>query len=445
MTDEAREHLFISYATEDAALADWLTLKLTSLGYKVWCDRFELLGGERFPRDIDKAIKAKTFRMLALLSKASLEKENPTKERTLALNIGRERRIDFLIPLKVEALSATDLNWMVSDITYIPFDRSWAAGLGQLVEKLDKIDAPKLLPDGSDAAIAAVFKDIFTQENEETLYSNIIAVERIPEIIQRFELRRKPNPLEGDQIAQSWPVYSIDDTAVLSFQQPPSNLRDRLNIRSAGAASWGDMSEIDRINSLNIVSHLLKKSIEAKCHQKGLKEEKEHGIYFPSGLLKANKIHFTHVDGKNSYVLCVGQRKKDGSKYRYHLSPSFYVRRDLVRNFSIVVQVRLFITDEQGRSVPTRSALSKRKHLCRNWWNDHWLKRSVAVLSYLSDGKDRFSFGMDQEEIVFSARFVSYQAGFGINESVLMKERTKEELQYLEHSEEEQEEASSNE
>ena len=134
-----REHLFISYATEDVAMAEWLTLKLTAYGYKVWCDRFELLGGERFPRDIDRAIKEKAFRLLALLSKPSLEKENPTKERTLALNVGKERGIDFLIPLMIEPLKATDLNWMVSDITYIPFDQSWAVGLKQLVEKLFEI------------------------------------------------------------------------------------------------------------------------------------------------------------------------------------------------------------------------------------------------------------------------------------------------------------------
>ena len=59
------DHLFISYAWEDAALAEWLTLQLTNLGYAVWCDRFELLGGESYPRDIDAAIKDRRFRVLA--------------------------------------------------------------------------------------------------------------------------------------------------------------------------------------------------------------------------------------------------------------------------------------------------------------------------------------------------------------------------------------------
>ncbi|MDN5863937.1 MAG: toll/interleukin-1 receptor domain-containing protein [Gammaproteobacteria bacterium] len=151
-----QEHLFISYATEDAALAEWLTLKLTIFGYKAWCDRFELLGGERFPRDIDQAIKEKTFRLLAILSKASLEKENPTKERTLALNIGKERKSDFLIPLQAEPLAPTDLNWMVSDITYIPFHESWSTGLRQLLKKLEKISTPQNLVNGGQVASTAL-------------------------------------------------------------------------------------------------------------------------------------------------------------------------------------------------------------------------------------------------------------------------------------------------
>src|SRR5262245_65059129 len=86
----AREHLFVSYATEDAALAEWLTRKLTVEGYRVWCDRFKLLGGESYPRDIDVALKRRTFRMLALLSRDSLNKSNPRKERKVAVSIGRD-------------------------------------------------------------------------------------------------------------------------------------------------------------------------------------------------------------------------------------------------------------------------------------------------------------------------------------------------------------------
>src|SRR5690242_12835460 len=137
----AREHLFINYAIEDSVLAEWLTRKLTAEGYRVWCDRFKLLGGESYPKEIDDAIKNQTFRMLSLLSRASLKKPNPLKERTLGLNIARERDKDFVIPLNVDGLKATELDWHTSDLTFISFSE-WAKGLRGLLAKLESISTP---------------------------------------------------------------------------------------------------------------------------------------------------------------------------------------------------------------------------------------------------------------------------------------------------------------
>ena len=41
-----RDHIFISYATEQSALCDWIARRLAACGYAVWCDRQKLLGGE---------------------------------------------------------------------------------------------------------------------------------------------------------------------------------------------------------------------------------------------------------------------------------------------------------------------------------------------------------------------------------------------------------------
>lgn len=37
-----RDHLVISYATEDSDCAEWLALRLTGEGYRAWCDRTHL-------------------------------------------------------------------------------------------------------------------------------------------------------------------------------------------------------------------------------------------------------------------------------------------------------------------------------------------------------------------------------------------------------------------
>jgi hypothetical protein len=74
--EPARDHLFISYATEDWPLAHWLTRRLTAEGYRVWCDRIKLLGGS-YPKVIDDALERRTWRFIALLSRFSESKGQP--------------------------------------------------------------------------------------------------------------------------------------------------------------------------------------------------------------------------------------------------------------------------------------------------------------------------------------------------------------------------------
>ena len=180
MSQDQRDHLFVSYASEDYELAEWLTLKLTAEGYKVWCDKIKLLGGESYPRDIDIAIKERTFRLLALLSQHSIRKPNPLKERTLALNISRERAIDFLIPLNVDGLSPTRLDWMTSDLTFIPFHESWASGFAQLLEKLDSIGAPRQGLNGREAVCQWFAARGSVLEKPERIWTNLLEVREIP-------------------------------------------------------------------------------------------------------------------------------------------------------------------------------------------------------------------------------------------------------------------------
>lgn len=90
-----REHIFISYASEDWVFADWLSLKLASEGYKVWYDRMKLLGGESYPHDITVAIKNQTFRVLALLSRNSIKNPTPSKNEPYPLTLLKKEKSIF--------------------------------------------------------------------------------------------------------------------------------------------------------------------------------------------------------------------------------------------------------------------------------------------------------------------------------------------------------------
>lgn len=181
----SRDYLFINYAVEDEDLAKWLAIKLTVFGYRVWFDQFELLGGESFSRDIDVAIKARAFRMLSVLSKDSANKPNPSKERQTAFNVGKAAGIDdFVIPIRAADLAPLDLNWQVSDLSWIDFSKNWADGFRKLLKKLESIDAPRHR-DVPTALVERWFEahDQLLSRRPEQLMSNIVEFLDMPEVI----------------------------------------------------------------------------------------------------------------------------------------------------------------------------------------------------------------------------------------------------------------------
>ncbi len=393
MSDNAptRDHLFISYAWEDGALAEWLTLKLTAEGYRVWCDRFKNLGGERWPEDIDTAIKTQTHRMLHLLSRHSLHKENPSKERQLALTLSKERG-EFLIPLNVDGTQPRDIPWQLTDITYIPF-QNWALGLRQLLKKLVAINTPRPLADqGPRFAIDTFLPRNVLIAREDVLQSNCLKFTQVPNVVRRFLLSRPLNRDEQQALFEHWAYYSIDDERVLAFAKPQEPLPIEIKLTEAGGASWPDVSLIDSVRSTNIVSSLLKKTLLVKCFQKGLKRDEKSGvIYFPNGLLEKNRLKYQGYRGRLTRVDVAGERKAVDAKY--HLGITFSIRQDVLDGFVALFKITLFLLDMNGERFDPKVALRKRKRITKSWWNHQWLSRHVAVRSFLADGGEVISVG----------------------------------------------------
>lgn len=150
--DKGKNCLFISYALKDRIFAEWLSRKLTAEGYLVWCESFKMLGGNQYPNDVNKALKNETFRVVALYSNASLTDMEVMRQRALALNIGDEKEIDFVIPLKVDNFDDSQLDKATAKLTFIPFEKNWATGLQKLIENLGSINCPKPLINGKEIA-----------------------------------------------------------------------------------------------------------------------------------------------------------------------------------------------------------------------------------------------------------------------------------------------------
>ena len=428
----SRDHLFISYAYEDEALAEWLALRLTSEGYKVWIDRFELLGGESYPADIDHAIKCRTFRMIALLSRSSLVKPNPLKERTLALSIQREREEELLITLNVDNLRPGEMDWMTSDITFIPFFESWAAGLVQLLKKLSRVDAPKLVADGKQIATNAYLPTDTLSHEPERVYSNLLHIERIPAAISCYTASKALSENAESELVQRWAFWArrpnsdragASDTLYFSFDRPPMSTRHSHGWVRKVAAAWQDVDTICGIRSLHVLKPLLRRTLLHHLQTRGLRPTPDDPqiLYFPNGLLRNNLLWFRRPDGRKVYRMVVGERSwRPGERFAYHQAVTFDICTDLPGHYAARFRIRWHITNCDGDPLPAVAANARRKRLTRNWYNKEWLARHLALLTFIADGRDTIEMS-ENGSLVLSSSLIRLRAPFGIDETAIPK------------------------
>ena len=80
-----------------------------------------------------------TAKFLYVLSTNSNSKDGPLAELTVARDVERKLKLrDFIIPLHIEDLPHNEMHILLRRLNTIPFRKSWAAGLNQLVQKLPK-------------------------------------------------------------------------------------------------------------------------------------------------------------------------------------------------------------------------------------------------------------------------------------------------------------------
>lgn len=406
MTDDSRTHLFISYATEDALFVDWLCLRLLNEGYQVWCDRLKLLGGESYPADIDDAIGKQAFRFIAVLSRNSVKKPNPIKERTAALAIARERKENFLIPLNLDGLPASELGWMQSDLTFIPFT-DWKEGLAQLLKNLQSVSAPKSASPTSVAALLDARKSVAT--GPETLWSNLVPIKRHPKRMYRYEHEVAMTASSALQASAAWPHFRENASVCWSFQSPPADLVAQYKFALRGTCDdWRSASGPD-VNFYNVGKKVINATLFHGLLAAGLRHDADnHYVYVPNEKQFAGRLSFRTPTG-SSWIKAVGLRSfwttKGRDSVRYHLSPSLGAWLDFAGRDFVCVRIRLYLTQLDGAAIKSSLMQSRRKVICKSWWNHEWLCRMLATLQIIGGSSDEICIGSNADEQLILDRF----------------------------------------
>lgn len=418
-----KEHVYIIYSSVDAIFAGWLSQKIISFGYRVWCDLTNLVSNENLPDDIDKAIENQSAVVLSILSHAALEDMEHTRQRSLALRIAKEQNREYLIGIKLDDdLPIEKLDTGTKALKLVDFSSNWGDGLDNLTQRMGRLKVPQPLLNGKSLAARAFNEDDVIIEQEESVYLNCYEVLEIPKVIQRFKSDVDIDYTTSEEIKHIWAHRRVDDKTFLSFFSPPKELEAKYSFKPAGGGSTSLTDRIDGILVKNLISELLKKAMYMKCVQMGLQYCNQTAMYyFPYNLLGGNRLTYSRPDGTNTWVGVAGERKywtpSNEEYYRYHLSPNFYISQKLYANHVIMVRLRLRMTDTEDRPLPSNKAFSRRKHLTNDWWNKEWGDRFFAISHFLSNDGVIVIGSKKSEQIIINANPAELISPIGVNET----------------------------
>ncbi len=420
----ACDHLFISYASEDHAFARWLALRLTAEGYRVWIDQFELLGGESWPRDIDVAIKSGSFRVLGLLSKHSIAKPTPLKERTLAINIAKQQgRKGFLIPINVDGLLPIELDWLTSDLTFIPFYQSWAQGLRQLVRCLEREGCPRgSIDDGRSVVARIASSSDLIREVPEVLVSNICRFTAVPAVMHAYRVRPKLEPMSCAlrDARRDWGFHVISPHRVLAFHPPPDDLGTWLKAERAQSYPWDKLDDIEGVKPHTAVSRTLRGVVEAQFARRGFVwSGAAEGFVVPG--VHGEMVRVTLPSGRTTNVKLSGDRTffrigQPKQPYRYRTAVKVFIE-DADDGYRAVFRLQYDLAELSGEPLAPTHRNSRRKHLTRGWSNYHWMVRHLATLMMITGQADVISAGTGLDDsVILDGKPMSFTVGVSIDE-----------------------------
>lgn len=131
--------VFLSYSRSDAQVVERIARDLRSQGVDLWMDRQDLVAGEEWLPQIEKAISRADF-MLVFISKTSLNSKWVQREYQAAFESQARTGGTRLIPVLLERVR---LPPFLSSIQYVDLTESYFEGVQQLLRALQMPSGPR--------------------------------------------------------------------------------------------------------------------------------------------------------------------------------------------------------------------------------------------------------------------------------------------------------------
>ncbi len=231
-----RDAIFISHATpQDNEFSIWFASRLEMLGYKVWLDKNQLLGGERFWNTIQKGIN-RAIKELLVYSKNIVDaagnlKQGIEDEISYAKDQAWQDRLkDFIIPLHIDD-SGYGLVIGMPNINHVPFNKDWAEGLRILLKKL-KADGvmPSSQPTStfSDWYANTYASNIQVEERNQTYFSSWLEFKHLPDFFYIYRYSTEKEAKEARELNDELPI-NLNSNILTTFERELRQIQDTTN------------------------------------------------------------------------------------------------------------------------------------------------------------------------------------------------------------------------
>lgn len=394
-----KKYIFISYATEDAAFADWLYQKLTLSGYHVWLDKYCLKKGEAFLDVFPNVIKNETVRFLPILTEHSLRKENPKKERATAQNVKSSLGDkEFIVPIRLSStVGPLELDHITVDLNWIDFSNCWATGLEELLSSFEENES---IPKDAMATLSSNhFYNFEVKEKKESLYSNLLTIESLPTKI--FCIKKSET-----QFPPQWQLSSEFEDCYYFIEGNQQFLEKAFLVDV-------DLKIKESPGFLNVFKSVLQKTINNHLETKGLKPTTEKGVY---GFREdgKNKINYRNLEGKKAYLRTKGNVRIS----TYFLAAKYSLLYDQFSVPKIRINFKFNFFNEKGMPLPSKTAFKKQSKLRKSHYNFRWLAKILALASFFTQGQEMFILCDNAcGKFIINGKLDLYNFSFGIDET----------------------------
>jgi hypothetical protein len=420
-----RRLLFLSHATpEDSPFAKWLATQLAVAGYEVWCDVTQLLGGERFWRDIAEAIDAYAFRFLFVSTQQSNTKAGTLRELNLAAEAQQKHGLkDFIVPLKLDGLPFRSTHEIIRDLNFVRFADNWAAGFAQLLALLDREGALKSSTSGPNSVsdwhrrTLDKKRQLILADNKH--FSNWFRIQ-LPGMLRFHRFDGPPHKLLDLASGLARP-HRVHGSYIVTFETP-TEVKSRLMgaaifsaVREKETVAFiqeGDVElDVRRSEANNIVNDLVRQAWDGAMTNAGLQHcTMANGFaawFFKEGQLPKNKAFFRSRvrSRRRPFRQLVGRKSRrlsDGTKVRdgfWHYAVSAPVQ--LTPFPRLLLRHHVIFTDDGETPWKSAERMHRaRRRVCKKWWNPEWRDRLFAFCAVIAGGRSELNLPVNDEESI---------------------------------------------